>query len=104
MRKRGGIGGPEMRREIGQRLREARKRRRLIQADLAAALSVTAQQVQKYETGKCALPLAACIMLREAFGITLAELAPLRPDATVERLAETVESLGRLLEDVRRMK
>ena len=102
--KRGTFGGPEARRAIGERLRQARKRRGIKQVEIGRVLGVTSQQVSKYEKGINDLPLTAAVVLRKKFGITLHELAPAPPDATAAILVETMRALERLLDHVRRMR
>ena len=59
---------PQLDRDIGARLRNARIRRGLSQEKLAEALGITFQQVQKYEKGAnrvaCSTLLRACAALR----------------------------------------
>ena len=56
-------------RQIGQNLRELRKNSGLTQQDIATALGVTFQQIQKYEKGTTRLPLEALYQLRTLFGV-----------------------------------
>lgn len=54
---------------LGVRVRQLRRLRGLSQADVAQALGVTYQQVQKYETGKTRLPARMLPTLARMLGV-----------------------------------
>ncbi|WP_203071157.1 helix-turn-helix domain-containing protein [Falsiroseomonas ponticola] len=54
---------------LGVRVRQLRRLRGLSQADVAQALGVTYQQVQKYETGKTRLPARMLPVLARMLGV-----------------------------------
>ncbi|NGM23794.1 helix-turn-helix transcriptional regulator [Roseomonas stagni] len=54
---------------LGVRVRQLRRLRGLSQADIAQALGVTYQQVQKYETGKTRLPARMLPVLARMLGV-----------------------------------
>lgn len=62
--------------QIGQKIREHRKRLGLNQGDLAALLGISYQQLQKYEKGKSPLPSDRLQKLAERFGIPSSALLP----------------------------
>lgn len=79
--------------EIGQRLRQARIRRDLSQAELGAAIGVTFQQVQKYEKGESRIALSTLAQLRSALQIEPADLLPtLRNDG--DPIPDPLAALG----------
>ncbi len=56
---------------LGQRIRRLRVLRKMTQADLAKALKMTFQQVQKYESGRNRLPLRALFLIANALGTSV---------------------------------
>jgi transcriptional regulator with XRE-family HTH domain len=61
-------------REIGARLRLARKARGLSQSELGQAVGVTFQQVQKYERGTNRVSSSALILIARALDVPATEL------------------------------
>lgn len=61
-------------REIGARLRFARRVRGLNQAELGRAISVSFQQVQKYELGANRISASALVLLARALEVSPLEL------------------------------
>ena len=61
---------------IGARLRTLREEARLAQSQLARALGVTFQQVQKYERGVNRVSGASLARTAEALGVTVMEFYP----------------------------
>jgi len=59
---------------IGERVRARRRAARLTQAQLARSLGVTAQQLQKYETGANRISASTLIKLAAALGASAAAL------------------------------
>lgn len=59
---------------LGQRLKVARKRRKLSQSELGRAIGVTYQQVQKYENGMDRIAVSRLVRVAEALEVSLAEL------------------------------
>jgi transcriptional regulator with XRE-family HTH domain len=83
----------EIYRVVGRRLRQRRRLLCLTQGEVAAACSVSFQQIQKYEAGICAMPIAKLVILAHALEISVSyfvdHLEPqLRqhPEAEVEML------------------
>jgi transcriptional regulator with XRE-family HTH domain len=66
----------EFDREIGARVRAARRARGMSQAELGRLVGVTFQQVRKYELGKNRIPLARLTVIAPALGTRLEELLP----------------------------
>lgn len=60
----------EIDREIGKRIREFRKIRGVTQTDIADALGITFQQVQKYENGVNRVSVSTMIGICKALNIT----------------------------------
>lgn len=67
---------------LGQRLRAVRQQRGLSQQQVAAALGVTHQMVQKYETGRGRVAFSTLVALAGALDVDVALLA----DGTGPRL------------------
>jgi transcriptional regulator with XRE-family HTH domain len=63
---------------IGQKVRMARIEKGLTQVDLAEALGVTFQQVQKYEAGKNRIAVSRLIDIARVLQTTIAALLPTR--------------------------
>lgn len=63
---------------LGQILRRHRKARRLTQTDIANALSLSYQQVQKYESGANQLSVSRLVQIADVLGVPLASLLPLK--------------------------
>lgn len=64
--------------EIGQRLRELRREKQMTQRDIAKALGVTYQQVQKYEAGINRIPASRLLRICRALDVDISHL--LGPD------------------------
>lgn len=69
--------------DLGKRIRRYRMLRGLSQSQLGAAIGVTFQQFQKYESGKNHLRIDAFLKLASAMGLSPMEL-----------LSDTPESIG----------
>lgn len=61
-------------RKIGDRIKSARKHRRMSLSKLAAELGLTYQQVQKYETGRNRVSASTLFRIAEALGVELSFL------------------------------
>ncbi|TVR85348.1 MAG: XRE family transcriptional regulator [Spirochaetaceae bacterium] len=61
---------------IGTRISDLRKERALSQEDLADRISVSYQQVQKYEKGRTRISVSRLVDLAAALGVGLNELIP----------------------------
>ena len=61
---------------IGQKIRARRLALGLRQVDLAQALGITYQQVQKYERGINAVTVARLLIIAGALGVPFAEMVP----------------------------
>jgi transcriptional regulator with XRE-family HTH domain len=55
---------------VGANLKSLRQGAGMTMEDVAALLDVTFQQIQKYESGASAVPLAALPILADAFGVS----------------------------------
>jgi transcriptional regulator with XRE-family HTH domain len=84
---------------IGTRIRRARERKRMRQADLAAALGVSRQTVDAWENDR-AYPRSSIGALEEILGVTL-NGGPGHDDS-IARLAEDVTSSRDLTERQKR--
>lgn len=79
---------------VGQRMRERRRLLRLSQQDLAEAIGVSFQQVQKYERGTNRISFSRLV---EAAGALNCKLADLTEGLDSEGAAETIEQVNRLM-------
>lgn len=61
----------EMRKTVGNKLKELRKQKRLTQKELAAALDIGISQLNKYESGMHMPPIKKLIHLSNIFDTTL---------------------------------
>lgn len=59
---------------LGQRIRRLRILRNMSQNDLAQHLSVTFQQIQKYETGRNRISVGSMVMIAQTLGTSVALL------------------------------
>jgi transcriptional regulator with XRE-family HTH domain len=77
--------GEETARRIGDRIRDARMARGLSQKQLARALGITHQSVNKYELANVELSIARLLALAEVLGVSpaflIGEPHPARPKA-----------------------
>ncbi len=72
-------------RQIGERIRKARKARRMTQADLGGAIGVTFQQVQKYEAGVNRVSSSSLVLIAQALHMEPSELmAPQDPSLQMD--------------------
>ena len=85
--------------EIGRRLRRARLRLDLTQAQVADKIGVTFQQIQKYERGDTRLALSTLARLRDLLRIEAADLLPpLRNDGSA--IPDPVAAMGQTITGV----
>jgi transcriptional regulator with XRE-family HTH domain len=70
------VGEQEFDREIGARVRAARRAQGMSQTELGRLVGVTFQQVRKYELGKNRIPLARLTVIAPALGTRLEDLLP----------------------------
>lgn len=84
---------------IGTRIRRARERKRMRQADLAKALGVSRQTVDAWENDR-SYPRSSIGAIEEVLGISLNGSAP--PDDSIAQLAEDVSSSKDLTERQKR--
>jgi transcriptional regulator with XRE-family HTH domain len=68
-------------REIGERLRLARKARGLSQTELGAAVGITFQQMQKYERGTNRVSSSAMILFSRRLDVPVTELLGVNDNA-----------------------
>ena len=66
---------------FSEKLLALRKERKLNQEEAAAACGVAYRSYRRYETGEREPTLSTLIVLAEFYGVTLDELAGLRPDS-----------------------
>lgn len=59
---------------IGNRIRRRRKMLQMTQSDLAAAIGIRFQQIQKYETGLNQMTVERIVQVTKALGMPVAEL------------------------------
>jgi transcriptional regulator with XRE-family HTH domain len=71
-------------REIGDRLRRARKLRGLTQGELGVALGVTFQQIQKYERGVNRVSTSALVLIARALEVSPLEIMGMAETQTSE--------------------
>jgi len=98
------FGADEDSATVGARLRLRRKALGLKQHDVAAAIGVTYQQVQKYEKGTNRLSCYACVKLAELLQCSVAELLGENADheavppavMATDGAVELVETYGRI--------
>ena len=87
---------------IGKRVKEARGRARLTQADLAEAAGVTDETVSRIERGAYEPALSTAVAFSDALGVPLAWLATARaegpPVAPASPLFERLAATARALE------
>jgi transcriptional regulator with XRE-family HTH domain len=74
---------PSLDKAIGLRVRELRLERGLSQKELGAAIGVTAQQMQKYESGANRLAASALLGLARTMGVAMSSLYPNDTDDAV---------------------
>ena len=67
-------GRPTLDKAIGARIRMIRKMRAMSQPELAAAIGLSFQQVQRYETGESSLSVALMSRIACALGVSPAHL------------------------------
>ncbi|WP_312813001.1 helix-turn-helix transcriptional regulator [Brevundimonas sp.] len=86
--------------EIGRRLRQARMAKGLTQKEMAAAIGLSHQSIQKYENGESRLSLSTLALLRHQLGIEAADLLPaIRADGTA--VADPLASMAQSITGVR---
>jgi transcriptional regulator with XRE-family HTH domain len=92
-------------REIGARLRYARKARGMTQSALGAVLGVSFQQVQKYEQGRNRISASSLILFSRVLSVSPMELLGLagRPSGSEAWFLMAVEGVDGLLEAYREM-
>ena len=66
--------------EVALRLKRLRLWRGMTQAELAKALGVSFQQVQKYETGRNRVSISTLMRLSEVLNVSMFDFFPDRPD------------------------
>jgi len=59
---------------VGQRIRELRKERRITQTELAKAIGLTFQQVQKYEKARNRISASKLMQIANIFDVDVADL------------------------------
>lgn len=80
--------------ELGARIRARRSERKMSQEQLAAAIGVTFQQVQKYEKGVNRVAASTLVDISDALGIAAGELLPsaiARADSSVLASDDLIE-------------
>ena len=96
--KRGGPNPVDV--EVGARIRARRRALRLSQSQLAEALGITFQQVQKYERGANRVSASMLVGIAQVLSTSVAELVgenarPPASDATANELMATFQGLTR---------
>ncbi|OHV85926.1 helix-turn-helix domain-containing protein [Ensifer sp. LCM 4579] len=91
---------------IGQRIRHFRQAQGLSQTDLASAVGVTFQQMQKYEKGTNRVSTSALILICKTLGITpndvIGQFFEQEPASAASRLVEESAALKSTLAEIRR--
>jgi transcriptional regulator with XRE-family HTH domain len=59
---------------VGERIRQLRKERQITQSELAAAIGLTFQQVQKYEKARNRISAGKLVDIANALGVEVIEL------------------------------
>jgi transcriptional regulator with XRE-family HTH domain len=77
---------------IGARIRAVRLERGFSQSEVANAIGITFQQLQKYETGKNRIAAATLAALSETLDVHLSDLMPLQSQASESVSLELLES------------
>jgi transcriptional regulator with XRE-family HTH domain len=77
---------------IGARIRAVRLERGLSQSDVANAIGITFQQLQKYETGKNRIAAATLAALAESLEVQMADFVPLPSEYSESISLELLES------------
>ncbi|MXW34925.1 MAG: helix-turn-helix transcriptional regulator [Chloroflexi bacterium] len=81
--------------EIGQRIREARRRRGLSQSEVSQMAGITQASLSNYETGKRELPLTTMMNLAASLDVPVGDLMAI-PEVIIlrdSRLADAVRAL-----------
>jgi len=87
---------------VGERIRQLRKERRITQTELAEAIGLTFQQIQKYEKARNRISASKLVQIAEIFEVNVAELfSPVHPQLTAEQ--EREGELAQLLDCVQGM-
>lgn len=82
------------RKELGQLIRESRKKRRLTQAELAEAVGVNRRWVVQVEHAKTSADLRTLLRALRALGIEM-HIQPRRPSPDAERITGMLDTRGR---------
>lgn len=84
---------------IGERIKQARKAKRLTQKDLAEKLGKSKSMVQKYEADSSKVPLSVLYTMEDILDMRLAERIgmPAPTDHTESRLNQLMEECGELI-------
>lgn len=82
--------------QVGAQLKALRLARRMTQAELAGALGVTFQQVQKYERGVNRLAASTLARAAAALGCTVADFYPKEKENSSPSESEALAELGGL--------
>lgn len=81
--------------ELGSRIRLARKRLNMSQTEIAKALDVTYQQVQKYENGTDRIAVSRLMTIARTLGVPAAALIPQAEDGDMALLTkEEIDALA----------
>lgn len=84
---------------VGERIRQLRKERRITQTELAEAIGLTFQQIQKYEKARNRISASKLVQIADYFEVDIAELfVPANPELSSEE--ERQNELDLLLECV----
>ena len=74
---------------VGERIRQLRKERRITQTELANAIGLTFQQIQKYEKARNRISASKLVQIAEIFEVDVAELfSPAHPELSEEEARE----------------
>jgi HTH-type transcriptional regulator, competence development regulator len=86
---------PNLRNDVGERIREWRLRREMSQAEVARRAGITQASLSNYENGKRDMPLSTLVGVASALNVSIGDLLDL-PEVIVVRdsiLGRAVEQL-----------
>jgi len=92
---------------VGERIRQLRKERRITQTDLAKAIGLTFQQIQKYEKARNRISASKLAQIAHIFKVDVGELfTPKKSGLTPKEqqdseMAELLACIANMDEDVR---
>jgi len=92
---------------VGERIRQLRKERRITQTDLAEAIGLTFQQIQKYEKARNRISASKLAAIAGILEVDVADLFEVVPEGISpeqqrdDEIAQLVDYVGNMEMDVR---